>query len=139
MQQDTGIAEIVQSCMPARVGALLKPFEEEPVPLARRTPQVGINDPVSAQELDDAPVIVRSESLVVALGQDHVVYVDRGAQDDVAPGDVFTIYRLNKGGMPPVVIGELGLLSVHENSSVAKILESRYTVRIGDRLDLKRR
>lgn len=139
VQEDTAIAEIVHSCMPARVGASLRPFEEVPVPLARRTPLVGINDPVSAQELADAPMIVRSESLVVSLGQDHVVYIDRGMQDDVTPGDVFTIYRLNKGGMPPVVMGELGLLSVHENSSVAKILESRYTIRIGDRLDLKRR
>jgi hypothetical protein len=39
--------------------------------------------------------------------------------------------------LPPVVIGELAILSVHKSSSVAKIIESRYPVYIGDRLELK--
>jgi hypothetical protein len=139
VQEESGIAEIVQSCMPTRVGAVLMPFEEQPVPLARRTPRVGVNEPTSEAELEGAATIVRSESGVVSLGQDHVVYVDRGLSDDVTPGDIYTIYRLNKKGLPPVVMGELGVLSVHENSSVARILESRYTIRVGDRLELKSR
>jgi hypothetical protein len=139
VQEDSGIAEIVQSCMPARVGAELMPFEEQPVPLARRTPRVGFNEPASEAELEGAATIVRSESGVVSLGQDHVVYVDRGLDHDVTPGDIFTIYRINKKGLPPVVMGELGVLSVHEKSSVARILESRYTIRVGDRLELKSR
>ena len=137
VQEDSGIAEIVHSCMPVRIGAALKPFEEEPVPLARRGAMVGVNDPVDAASLDGSPVIVRSESNVVSLGQDHVVYMDRGFEDEVTPGDIYTIYRLNREGLPPVPIGELGVLSVQSSSSVGKILESRYTVRIGDRLELK--
>jgi hypothetical protein len=50
---------------------------------------------------------------------------------------VFTIYRMNRPGLPPVVLGELAVLAVHRESSVARILTSRYTVRLGDRLELK--
>jgi hypothetical protein len=136
VQEESAIAEIVHSCMPAHVGAGLVPFEAEPVPLVRRKPMVGFNDPVSADALEEAPVIVRSESGVVSIGQDHVVWVDRGL-DEVAPGDIFTVYRLNRKGLPPVVMGELGILSVHQKSAVAKVLESRYTIRLGDPLDPK--
>lgn len=134
VQEDSGIAEIVHSCMPVRVGAALMPFEEAPVPLARRGAMVGINDPVSEASLDGAPMIVHSQVGAISLGQDHVVYVDRGVDDEVTPGDIYTIYRINKNGLPPVVMGELGVLSVESRSSVARILESRYTIRIGDRL-----
>jgi hypothetical protein len=139
VQDETAIAEIVSSCKPVHVGSALKPFVAEPVPLARRGAPVGVNDPVSAQVLIDAATIVRSELGVVSLGEDHVVYIDRGERDAVAPGDIFTIYRLSRKNLPPLVIGELGVLAVTDSTAVAKILESRYTVRLGDRLDLKTR
>jgi len=66
-----------------------------------------------------------------------VVFLDRGAQDDVQPGDLFTIYRMNHRGGPAVVIGELAVLSAKPRSAVAKILESRYPVYVGDRLERK--
>jgi hypothetical protein len=136
VQEETAIAEIVSSCMPINVGDGLRVFEPKPIPLARRGTMVGINDPVSADRLEDAPVIVRSEAGIFTIGQDHVVYLDRGAED-VTPGDIFTIYRLHASDLPPVVIGEVGVLSTHEKSSVAKVLESRYAVYVGDRLALK--
>ncbi len=137
VQADSGIAEVVHACEPIRVGALLKPYEPEPVPLGRRSPIRGVNDPVSFDSLKGAPVIVRSDVGLVSLGQDHVVFIDRGAAHDVTPGDVFTIYRLNRPEVPPVVVGELAVLSVEEETALAKIVESRYSIYVGDRLDLK--
>ncbi len=137
VQPRTGIAEVVHACEPIRVGALLRLYEPEPVPLGRRSPIRGFNDPVSYEALQGAPVIVRSDVGLVSLGQDHVVFIDRGAAHDVTPGDVFTIYRLNSPGLPPVVVGELAVLSVEEQTALAKILESRYSIYVGDRLDLK--
>lgn len=138
VQEDTAIAEIVHSCMPVRIGAALTPYRPEPVPLARRTLAVGVNDPVSAEVLREAPMIVRSERNLVTIGRDHLVYLDLGEQAGVTPGDIYSIYRMNPKGHPPVVIGELGILSVRERSSVAKVLESRYAVYVGDRIDPKR-
>ncbi len=137
VQETTAIAEIVHACNPIGVGDLLKPFTPEPVPLARRSGLMGVNDPVPAEELVDAPYIIKSNDNLFSLGQGHVVYIDRGAADDVAPGDLFAIYRETPQGLPPLLVGELAVLSVTEQASMAKILDSRYTVHLGDRLEPK--
>jgi len=136
VQAETAIAEIVHTCDPVTVGSLLLPFEPQPVPLGRMGGLRPINYPTAAENLADAPIIVRSEDNLLTLGEDSVVYIDRG-EEDVVPGDIFTIYRMNRPGLPPVVLGELAVLAVHQRSAVARILYSRYTVRVGDRLELK--
>jgi hypothetical protein len=137
VQESTSIGEIVHSCHPIGIGTALKPFEDAPIPLARRTGLRGINDPVSAKQLSDAPVITLAESGHVTLGQGHLVFIDRGATDDVTPGDIYTIYRISKGELLPMVVGELAVLSVESGTALGTILESRYAVYVGDKLDPK--
>ncbi|MEO6195068.1 MAG: LysM peptidoglycan-binding domain-containing protein [Thermoanaerobaculia bacterium] len=136
VQDSTAIAEIVQSCDPLTTGALLFPFEPEPVPLGRSTPLRPVNFPAAAEKLAHAPSIVYSRDDILSLGADAVVHIDIGEQD-TTPGDIFTIYRENRPGLPPIVMGELAVLSVHKRFSVAKIIESRYPIKLGDRLDPK--
>ncbi len=137
VQETTAIGEIIHSCHPIEIGTGLKPFEDAPIPLARRTGLRGINDPVAASTLTDAPVITLAEAGQVTLGQGHLVFIDRGYDQDVTPGDIYTIYRLGEQDLPPMVIGELAVLSVESGTALAKILESRYAVYVGDKLDLK--
>jgi hypothetical protein len=137
VQEDTAIAEIVHSCDAVHVGDRLRPFEPEPVPLGRPTPMRPVNLPVAAEKLKDAPAIIYSRDEIISLGQDHVVFIDRGSDQNVTPGDVFTIYRSNDHGLPPLLLGELAVLSVQKRSATAKITESRYTIFVGDRLDPK--
>jgi hypothetical protein len=136
VQETTAIAEIVHTCDPIVVGTVLQPFEPEPVPLGRSTAMRPVNFPASAEELQAAPSIVYVKDDILALGADHVVHIDLGEQD-ATPGDIYTIYRENRPGLPPIVLGELAVLSVHKRFSVAKIIESRYPIHLGDRLDLK--
>lgn len=136
VQDTTAMAEIVQSCDPVVVGAMLAPFEPEPVPLGRSTPMRPVNYPVGAEKLEKAPAIVYTRDEIAALGSDHIVHIDLG-EADATPGDMFTIYRQNRPGLPPLIMGELAVLSVHKHFSVARILESRYPVRLGDRLQPK--
>jgi LysM domain-containing protein len=136
VQETTAIAEIVHTCDPLVVGVLLQPFEPEPVPLGRSTAMRPVNFPASAEALQNAPAIVYAKDDILALGADHVVHVDLGEQD-ATPGDMYTIYRENQPGLPPIVLGELAVLSVHKRFSVAKIIESRYPIHLGDRLDPK--
>jgi hypothetical protein len=98
---------------------------------------IGINNPVEREELRGAPVIVRGDHDQISLGQGQMVFIDRGSLNDVTPGDLFTIYRKTPAGQPPLIVGELGILSVREGASLAKILKSRYAIHIGDRLDPK--
>ncbi len=137
VQENSAIAEIVQSCAPIHVGAALRPFEPEPVPLGRRTASRPVNDALDPASLDGAAIVLFSQDDIVSLGQDHVVFVDRGAQDNVTPGDMFTIYRMNREGFPPQPIGELAILTVQARTAVAKIIDSRATVYVGDRLAAK--
>lgn len=138
VQEETAIGEILEACAPVNVGARMRAFVPEPIPLARPTRMRPLNFPVTDEELIDAPSIVHTEDRLVSLGQGSLVYIDRGEADDVLPGDVFTIYRENDPGLPPIVMGELAVLSVEERTALARILESRYTIYVGDRLDLKR-
>jgi hypothetical protein len=136
VQETTAIAEVVQTCDPIVVGAFLQPFEPEPVPLGRHTAMRPVNFPAAAEKLENAPSIVYAKDNILSLGADHVVQVDLGEQD-ATPGDMYTIYRENRPGLPPIVLGELAVLSVHKHFSVAKIIESRYPIHLGDRLDPK--
>ncbi len=134
-QPDRAIAEIVQGCLGLRVGDRLTQFQPEPVPLARPPLAKAVNS-LPSTDLSSAPTIVRSESEAFTLGQDSVVFVDKGEKDDVAPGDIYTIYRMAASASdPPLPIGELAILSVKGRSSVARILQSRYPVYVGDRLE----
>lgn len=142
-QEDTAIAEITQLCAPMPVGSKLKYFVPEPVPLRRITPLRPVNYPAREEELEDAPVIISTIGGqttgvdLVTLGTGYVVLIDNGANQDVAPGDIYTIYRRGRRGFPPIVLGELGILSVFEETSLARILRSRYAIYIGDPLQLK--
>ena len=93
--------------------------------------------PVSEAELADDPMILRAKDSLVSLGEDHVVFVNLGTDSGAAPGDLYTIYRANVRGKPPLVLGELAVLSVHARGSVARILASRYPIYVGDKLEPK--
>lgn len=136
-QDETAIGEIVHTCSGVLVGASLTPFEAEPIPLGRPTAGRPINLPPPAGKLDEAPMIVYAKDELVTLGEDNLVYVNLGTTEDVIPGDIFTIYRRNRPGFPPVVLGELAIMSVHPRFSLARIIDSRYVVYVGDRLEAK--
>lgn len=137
VQEDTAIGEVVRTCTPIPVGSKLRIFEPEPVPLRRNTPLRPINFPADNDQLEDAPTIIASVDNIVAMGAGYLVYVDKGEAQDVLPGDIFTIYRKGRRGYPPIIVGEVGILSVNENTSLARILRSRQIVYIGDVMVIK--
>lgn len=137
VQEETAIGEIVRTCTPIPVGSRLRLFEPEPVPLRRSTPIRPVNFPADNDQLEDAPVILSSVDNIMSLGAGYLVFVDKGEAQDVLPGDIFTIYRKGRRGYPPIILGELGILSVTENTSLARILRSRRIVYAGDVLVIK--
>ncbi|MEM8933942.1 MAG: LysM domain-containing protein [Acidobacteriota bacterium] len=137
VQEDTSIGEVLRICSPIPVGAGLRIFEPEPIPLRRRTPMRPVNLALADDSLQDAPMIVASYDGVVTLGKGYLVYIDHGEAQDVLPGDIFSIYRRGRSGYPPILLGELGVLSVRDNTALARILESRYSVFLGDVLMIK--
>jgi hypothetical protein len=137
VQEDSAIAEIIRTCDPITVGSKLRIFEPEPVPLRRRTAMRPPNFPAANEQLDDAPTIISSHDNIIAMGRGYLVYIDQGENQDVLPGDIFTLYRKGRRGYPPIVLGEAGILSVRGDTALARILDARYTVFVGDVLVIK--
>ena len=137
VQDDTAIAEVVRTCTPIPVGTPLRIFEPEPVPLRRRTPMRPVNVPPDNELLQDAPIIIASLDKLISFGPGYLVFIDQGENQDVLPGDVFTIYRKGRRGFPPILLGELGVLSVQDDTALARILDARYSVFVGDPLIIK--
>ncbi len=137
VQEETAIGEIVFLCDGVNVGMALAPFIPEPVPLERLTPMRPINYPPKAEDLEGSPMIISAFDEIVTLGIGHLAYIDHGASHDVVPGDIYTIYREGRRGYPPILLGEVGVLSVSENASLIRILRNRYSIHVGDVLEKK--
>ena len=136
VQEETAIAEVSYSCEQMTVGSGLTPFVREPVPTERRSPMRPVNYPAAKESLKEASRVLYAKDGILSIGQDHVVFVELPGQD-VIPGDVFTVYRVTDAAEFPIVIGEVAILSVHPKSAVAKVIESRYPIYVGDVLDAK--
>lgn len=136
-QEETAIGEIVAACDPVHVGSLLRPFQPEPVPLRRLSPMRPVNYPNTLDEVEAGATIVLVRDHVVAMGTGTLVFIDHGSAEDVAPGDIFTIYRRGRPKFPPIVLGEAAILSVSERASLARIIRSRYSIYLGDSMVLK--
>jgi hypothetical protein len=132
VQENGAIGEIVQSCDPMVIGSTLKPFVAEPVPSERKEPMRPVTDPSSAEAIAAGATIVLAKDRLVTLGQDHVVFIDRGEDQNLFPGDVLTVYRLPARNVPPIVLGEIAILSVRPHTAVAKVLNSRFPIYVGD-------
>jgi len=134
-QEHSATAEIMSSCDEARVGNWLEPFEALPIPM------VALSAPTTRCDLpNDKPkgYIVYSKDDVVSFGGDHVVLIDLGAADNLAPGTVCTLYRDNPvAGAPRIVLGEAGVLTVGEHWASAKIMSSSLPLVVGDRVEVK--
>jgi hypothetical protein len=134
-QEDTAIAEITLACDPVGIGDLLQPFQPIPVPL------VVAPDPSTRCDLPNGNptgYLVYAKDDVIDSGKDQLMFVDLGEAEGVYPGMFATVFRENPvSGMPRLVMGEVGILTVGENYSTARITQGWAPVEVGDRIELK--
>jgi hypothetical protein len=134
-QEDTAIAEITLACDPVAIGDVLQPFSPVPVPLVIRP------DPSDrCDEPNGKPTgyLVYNRDDQISLGSDWLVFIDLGLAEGIYPGMFATIFRDNPvEGMPRLVLGELGILTVDEGYSTAKITSGWRPVEVGDRIEIK--
>lgn len=134
-QEDTAIAEITYACDPIDIGNVLQPFKPIPVPL--------VIDPDPSDRCDlpnGLPIgrIIYTRDDQLEIGGGWLVFIDLGSADGVYPGQFATIYRDNPvKGMPRLVLGELGVLTVEETYSTAILTGGWASVYIGDMVELK--
>jgi hypothetical protein len=134
-QEHTSIAEVSMACDPISIGDHLLPFEPVPVPLVVRPDP---SDRCDAPNGKPTGYIVFNVDDIGNVGTENLVMIDLGVAEGLYPGQFATVFRDNPvTGMPRLVIGELGILTVHDGYSTAKITDGWAPINLSDRIELK--
>ncbi|MFN7976138.1 MAG: LysM peptidoglycan-binding domain-containing protein [Acidobacteriota bacterium] len=149
--------EIVESCQDVLVGDRLRPWEEVPIPIAsvRTIDQMDRWCQEPSGKLKGYIVFTTDE--MVSNAEGNVVNIDVGSDDNIAPGDFFTIYKhydkdhlyfagwrsgrdpkgdYENDDLPRLVLGELVVLLTEKHTATARITTSMKQVEIGAKVEL---
>jgi hypothetical protein len=127
---------ITQSCADIHGGDRLKPLPQIPIPLARIPDIPEFCDPASGKH--NGYIVSAQGGWDTALGEGLLVQVNLGQADQIQPGDFLTVYRENVGpGQPRQVLGEVGVLTTNTHTATGKIVAMRYSMKIGDRVEIR--
>lgn len=118
-------AEIVVNYVPVAPGDPVARFKE-PVAEAHTDSAMNVSD------LQGMIIELQADRTMTLVSQSNVVYIDRGREDGLQPGDLLDIHRYSPG-LPPRKIGQLKLLSTEAHTAVAKVLKANTRVIKGDR------
>jgi hypothetical protein len=137
VQDDTACAVIEGSCSTeAHAGDYLRPFEKVNVPMVvRRAPAeccAPANGKIARHVVD-----VQDDAIIAGTG--HFVTIDAGLDDGVAPGNVFSVFRINYPSVPSPrdAVGEATVVAVRDRTSTAKVTYSRREIMVGDQVELR--
>ena len=127
---------ITQSCVDIHPGARLKPMPTLPIPLAKIPDIPGFCDPASGKRA--GAIITAQGGWDLALGEGILVQINLGHDDAIQPGDFLTVYREDtQPGQARQILGEIGVLTTEAKTATAKIVAMRYSMRVGDRVEIR--
>jgi chemotaxis protein MotB len=94
-------------------------------------------DQPSANDVEGRVVEFQSNMGTMNLvAQNNVVYLDRGREDGIRPGDRMDVIR-SGGNLPRRVVGELKILSIEDRTATALITKSISRILKGDRFKVQ--
>jgi len=134
--ENSACATIEQACADVHAGDYLKPFEKVNVPMTvRRVPTDCCNPPNG--KVTRYVVDLQDDATMAGAGQ--LLTIDAGTDDGVAPGSIFSVYRVMYPSVPTPrnVVGEATVVSVRDRTSTAKITYSRNEIVVGDQVELR--
>ena len=136
VQEDTACAVVEQACFDIHAGDYLKPFEKVNVPMVvRQAPE----ECCSTENGKTMRHVVDLQDDAAIGGTGQFLTIDAGTDDGVAPGNVFSIYRVMYPSVPTPrnVVGEATIVSVRDRTATAKITYSRKEIMLGDQVQLR--
>lgn len=89
----------------------------------------------TAHDVTGMIVEIQADMPMTAVSQTNVVYVDRGREDGLKPGDLMDIYR-HSAGLPARKIGQLKVLSTEDRTAAARVMKANTRIMTGDRYKL---
>ena len=136
VNEDTSIAVVTQACNDIANGDYLKPIEKVNVPLVLKRASATRLTPPSGK-LDRYVIDIQGDAMLA--GQGSLVTIDAGSDSGVAPGNIFTVYRIIYPSVPSprAILGELAVLSVRDKTALAKIMMSNDAITVGDSVELR--
>jgi len=128
-------AIVTQACREIPIGARLKPIPQLPIPIAR------VPDPAQwcdAPSGKNSGYIVDSRGWDLGLVEGNLVQIDLGRDEGIQPGDFLTVTRPSeRNDQPPVMLGQIGVLTTEAQTATAIIIHARREMSIGDRVELR--
>lgn len=132
---DIATAMVVQACDAIRLGAAIKPMPQHPIPIARLTEMADVCTPPNGRP---EGFIVNAKDAAEAIGLGTMVEINLGRDQMVEPGSFLTVYRHGPlDDTPRQILGELGVLTSEGGTATAQVVRMRYSMRVGDRVELK--
>jgi LysM domain len=139
---DKNVATVVitQAFEPIERGVMVGPWTEKFLRRVERR---------ANRKAMQAMIIGGKVRVVTQLGEQTVVFVDKGAKDGVEEGNVFTVIRSGDlygrtpntapwdSRFPRENVGELLVIDVKERASAALVTRSRTELLVGDRLEMR--
>ena len=136
VQENTATVMVEQACMDIHLGDYLKPFEKMPIPLiARHAPPDRMTPPTG--RLTGTVVDIAEDAMIA--GERQLLTLNIGSANGVAPGNLFSVYKIMYPSVPTPrnVIGELVVVAVRERTATARVLYSRDAIMNGDKAELR--
>jgi hypothetical protein len=136
VQEASATAVVEQACSDIHVGDYAKPLEKANVPLTLRRDVANRLTPPTGKAAGYI-VDITGDAMIAATG--HLVSIDLGSDAGVAPGNLFSVYRIMYPSVPTSrnVIGELAVLAVRDRTALAKIMYSSDAIMTGDAIELR--
>lgn len=136
VEENTATAVVEQACNDIHAGDYLKPYERVSVPLALRRPPADRLTPPSGKT--QGYIVDIADDAVIA-GTGHIISIDLGSEDGLAPGNLLTVYRIMYPSVPTTrnVVGEIAVLSVRDRTATAKVMFSNDAMSPGDQIELR--
>jgi hypothetical protein len=134
VQEATATGIVIDACDRVTKDDYLVPFEQEPIPLITELPPF---DRWESFDTSGGGSIVYCEDKTFHVGIGNIINASVGLEQNVAPGDIFIIYRPNPHRrkdkvLPPIYLGQAVALKSTERTSVLKIIEGVDVMHIGD-------
>ncbi len=136
VQDDTACAVIERTCNDVHAGDYLKPFEKVNVPMVVRREPAACCAPPNGK-ISRHVVDLQDDATIAGAGQ--FVTIDAGTDDGVAPGNVFSVFRIVYPSVPTPrdALGEATVISVRDRTATAKVTYSAREIMVGDQVELR--
>jgi len=137
VEENVASAVVEQSC-PTEVhaGDYLKPMEKVSVPMVARHAAADRLTPKTGKA---NRYVVDLQERTTMAGTGSYLTIDAGTEDGVAPGSIFTVYRIMYPSVPTPrnVVGEATVVSVRERTATAKVTYANAEVVVGDQVEMR--